>query len=124
MPASALETRRGKTVTSCGPYVFVNSGPLRRAFCRMSFARYTNSSWRDGGARMASAAQTAAESLADFLWYCTQCESVWIDCCDSLSCAREGLKAWAVRNKASRTTAPRVRFLGPPWTACPRRTRA
>jgi hypothetical protein len=78
--ASEAEARmRGRTRTSCAPYALTNSGPFRREFCMTSFARYTKSSWRDADARRASVAQTLADSTQDFLWYCTQCESVWID---------------------------------------------
>lgn len=75
----------GSTWTNCAPYDLTNSGPLRREFCMMSFARYTKISWRSGLARSASVAQTEADSSHDFLWYCTQWLSVWIDCCESFS---------------------------------------
>ena len=38
------------------------------------------SSRRSGLPRSTSFAQIAADSLTLFLWYCTQCERVWMDC--------------------------------------------
>lgn len=74
----------GRTVAICEAKASAQGVPLRREFCITSFARYTSSSCRCGSAaRWASSAQTFAAWAALALWNATQCDSVWMLCCDS-----------------------------------------